>query len=270
MGRGSWTAVQKVIKKIVIANRLFIVEEVTVEKMNKTWHAIWLFLFVLGCSSKSGVEETAWFDYALKYSQAQSKLAANKGAIRDFNKMSKLKEKFLQSKQPTETEIISVLRSPDKRHQTAGLAAMSLRPIETYPLIEILFEYLQHQDPEMRWYAVESLEKFTRFPESKKTNIGEQLLQIVKTRKDNELTIQEFSLLAKFPSEEVAQFLTEQLMKEGKDNHARIFRYAAFRALKKMDNLYYDKAAEYVKNHGSPEIIEELLNSGKCFETKEE
>lgn len=186
--------------------------------------------------------------------------AAKKGTfIQDYAKMSKMKQKFLRTIQPEETEIISVLRSANRRFQRVGLAAMSIAPIETDQLTEILFEFLQDQDPEFRWYAIASLKKFTQFPESKKADLGKQLLEIVKNRKDNESSIEEISLLAKFPSEETALFLTEQLMKEGKENRIRIFRYVALRALKEMGNSYYDKAAEYVNNHGGPEIKKELL-----------
>ena len=91
--------------------------------------------------------------------------------------------------------------------------------------------------------------------------MGKQLLKIIKNEEENELSIEGFLLLAKFPSKEAALFLTEQLMKEGKEN--RTFRYSAFRALKEMGDSYYDEAAEYVNTHGSPEIKKELLEWGK-------
>jgi len=187
-------------------------------------------------------------------------MEASGGAIPDYNKMRKMGQKFLQAKQPTETEIISVLRSQNRRFQRVGLAAMSLKPIETEQLMDVLFEFLQGQEPEFRWYAMLSLDKFTKFPELKKADLGKQLLEIIKNEKDDALPLpQRFTLLAKFPSEEAAQFLTEQLMKEGRETNVRIFRYAAFEALKEMGDSYYDKAAEYVKNHGSPEIKKEFL-----------
>jgi len=185
--------------------------------------------------------------------------------MEDFAKMSKIKQKFLRAKQPTETEIISVLRSQNRRFQRVGLAAMCLKPIETDQLTEILFEFIQDEDPEFRSYALASLNRFTKFPESRKADLGKQLLEIIRTKKDNELSIREIFLLAKFPSEEAALFLTEQLMKEGKDLK-RIFRHAAFRTLKEMGNSYYDKAAEYVDKHGNPEIKNELLEREKSWE----
>lgn len=230
------------------------------------WFVIGLSLFLSGCPFKSGVERKAWFRYASKYDQAWSKMAASGGALQDYSKVFKMKQKFLRAKQPTETEIISVLRSPNRRLQKVALVAMSIKPIETDQLTDILFEYLQDQDPEFRWYAIDSLDKFTKFPESKKASLGKQLLEIVKNKEQNELFIEEISLLAKFPSEEAAQFLTEQLMKEGKENLIRIFRYVAFRTLKEMGNSFYDKAAEYVNKHGSPEIKKELLECEEAFQ----
>lgn len=217
-----------------------------------------LSLFVSGCSSKSGVEGKKWFQYASQYGQAMSKMWASGGALQDYNKVLKIEQKFLRAKQPTETEIISVLRSPNRRFQRVGLVAMSIKPIETDQLIDILFELLQEQDPEFIWYALESLAKFTKFPESRKADLGEQLLEIIKTRKDNELSPREFFLLAKFPSEEAALFLTEQLMKEGEEKS--MFRLFAFKALKEMGNSFYDEAAEYVNTHGSSEIKKELMD----------
>ena len=225
----------------------------------KIMFVIGISLFISGCPLKSGVEGKAWFRYASKYDQALRKMTASGGALQDYNKMNKMGQKFLRTRQPTEDEIISVLRSPDRRFQRVGLAAISLNPIETDHLIDILFEFLQDQDPEFRWYARVSLVKFTKFPESKRADWGKQLLEIIKNKEENELSIEEFLLLAKFPSKEAALLLTEQLMKEGKENRIDIFRYAAFKALKEMGDSFYDEAAEYVNTHGSPEIKKELL-----------
>jgi len=67
--------------------------------------------------------------------------------IRDLDKS---KHKYFQSIQPTEAEIISVLKSPNRRFQKVGLAAMSLKPIETDQLIDILLGFLQDKDVEFR------------------------------------------------------------------------------------------------------------------------
>jgi hypothetical protein len=241
-------------------------KKMSMRKINNIWYMIWFVigtsLFISGCPFKSGVEGKKWFQYASKWDQARSEAIANDAAkkgtvIQDWNKMVKMQQKFLQTKPPTETEIVSVLRSPDRRFQRVGLAAMSLKPIETDQLTDILFEFLRDQDGDFRWYAAYSLEEFTKFPESKKNSLGRQLLEIIKNEEDQGLSINEFSLLAKFPSEEAALFLTEQLMKEGKENY--LYRNFAFNALKEMGNSYYDKAAEYVNKHGSPEIKKELL-----------
>jgi len=235
------------------------------------WFVIGLSLFLSGCPFKSGVERKAWFRYASKYDQAWSKMAASGGALQDYSKVFKMKQKFLRAKQPTETEIISVLRSPNRRFQRVGLVAMRLKPIETDQLIDILFEFLQDQDPEFRWYAIDSLDKFTKFPESKKADLGKQLLEIIKNEKDDVLPLpQRFTLLAKFPSEEAALFLTQQLMKEGKERRILIFRLMAFKALKEMGDSYYDEAAEYVNKHGSPEIKKELLDFENYWKTEKE
>ncbi|MGB2806891.1 MAG: hypothetical protein WBC22_04080 [Sedimentisphaerales bacterium] len=250
-----------------------------IRKTKNIWYVIWIAIgisfFISGCPFKSGVEGKAWFQYASKYDQARSKMIANEAAkkgsfIQDLTRMGKMERKFLRAKQPTETEIISILRSQNRRFQRVGLAAMFLKPIETDQLIEILFEFIQDQEPEFKFYALVSLDKFTKFPESKKADLGKQLLEIVKTRRDNEFYIQDFSLLAKFPSEEAALFLTEKLMKEGKDPVIRAFRYTAFRALKEMGNSFYDEAAEYVNKHGSPEIKEELWEREEAWDSDKE
>ena len=161
--------------------------------------------------------------------------------------------------------------SPNRRFQRVGLTAMSINPIETDQLIDILFEFLQNQEPEFRWYAIASLDKFKKFPESRKADLGKQLLEIIKNEKDDALPLpQRFTLLAKFPSEEAALFLTEQLMKEGKERRILIFRLMAFKALKKMGDSYYDEAAEYVNKHGSPEIKKELLDFENHWKTEKE
>jgi len=234
-------------------------------KIHRIWYVICLVagisLLITIYPFKSGVEGKAWFRYALKYDQARSKMIANdiagkKITRQDFFKPSKIGQRFLRARQPTETEIISVLMSPNRRFQRVGLVAMSIKPIETDQLIDILFEFLRDQDPEFRWYAIVSLEKFTKFPESRKAGLGKQLLDIIKKEKDKGLSIQEFSLLAKAPSEEAALFLTEQLMKEGEENY--LYRNFAFNALQEMGGSYYDEAAEYVNTHGSCEIKNEL------------
>lgn len=209
------------------------------------------------------VEANAWSQYASQYDQAMIKMWASGGAL---GKVYKMEQKYLRAKQPTETEIISVLRSPSREFQRVGLVAMSIKPIETDQVIDILFEFLQEQDREFIWYALESLAKFTKFPESKKADLGEQLLEIIKNRKDSELSLREFSLLAKFPSKEAALFLTEQLMKEGKDSHIQIFKCCALRALKELGDSYYDEAAEYINRHGSPEIKKEFMEHVEAFQ----
>jgi len=242
-------------------------------KINKIWYVRWfvigISLFVSGCLFKSGVEGKVWFRYALKFDEARNITMANdaakKGtAIENLADMDKLKQKFLRAKQPTETEIISVLRSPDRRFQKVGLVAMSLKPIETEQLTEILLEFLQDKDFYYRADALRSLNKFTTFPESKKADLGKQLLEITKKEKETGILLGEFLLLAKFPDEKAALFLTEQLMKEGKENFK--FRYFAFRALKEMGDSFYDEAAEYVNKHSSPEIKKELLDREKGWE----
>jgi hypothetical protein len=236
-------------------------------KINKIWYVIYLVvglcLFVAVWQLKSGVEANAWFRFASKYDQAMIKMWASGGAL---GKVYKMEQKYLRAKQPTETEIISVLRSPSREFQRVGLVAMSIKPIETDQVIDILFEFLQEQDREFIWYALESLAKFTKFPESKKADLGEQLLEIMKNRKDSELSLREFSLLAKFPSKEAALFLTEQLMKEGKDSHIQIFKCCALRALKELGDSYYDEAAEYINRHGSPEIKKEFMEHVEAFQ----
>ncbi|MHC4756305.1 MAG: hypothetical protein ACYTBP_14310, partial [Planctomycetota bacterium] len=216
-------------------------------KIHKIWYVIWfvvgLSLFISIYPFKSGVERKAWFRYASKYDQAMSKVAASGGALQDYYKMEKIGRKYLRAKQPTETEIISVLRSRNRRFQKVALIAMSINPIETDTLIDILFELLQDQDPEFRWYAMTSLDKFTTFPEFKKADLGKQLLEIIKKEKDDALPLfEQFNLLVRFQSEGTAQFLTEQVMKEGKEKRIRLFRYLALRALKEMGDSYYDEA----------------------------
>lgn len=248
-------------------------------KTYKIWCVIWLVvglsIFISGCTYKSGVEGKPWFRYALKFDEARSEAIANelagkKSALQDFAKMAKIKQKFLRAKQPTETEIIFVLRSPKRRFQRVGLAAMSLKPIETDQLVDILFEFLQDKDRDFRWCAKYALDEFSEFSESKKAKLGRQLLEIIKNEKDTGLAIAEFSLLAKFPSEEASRFLTEQLMKEGGERENYLYRNFAFNALKKMGNSYYDQAAEYVNEHGSPEIKKELSQRENSWEEQKQ
>jgi HEAT repeat protein len=246
-------------------------------KINHLWFTIWfaigVSLLVSGCPSKSGVEGKAWFRYASEYDQARSIMIADMATEpnrfrQDYTAVEKLKQTFLRAKQPTETEIVSVLRSPDKRFQRVGLAAMSIKPLETDMVTDILFEFLQDQDRIFRLYAVFSLKEFKEYPESRKVILGKQLLEAIKKENDADVLFQGIPLLGRFPDEKAVPYLTEQLAKEGKDNRAS--RYSAFVALKKMGNSYYDKAAEYVNEHGSPEIKKELLDLENYWKTKKE
>jgi len=228
--------------------------------------AVGISLLISGCSVKSGVEGNAWFQCASKYDQAMSKMWASNG-LKGFDKVLIFKEKFLRVTQPTETEIIAVLRSPSRSFQKVALVAMSIKPIETEQLIDILFEFLEDQEAEFRWYAMISLDNFIKFPESRKADLGERLLEIVKNAEDEALPHpQRFALLARFPSEEAVLFLAEQMMREGEGDQIRYIRYSAFRALKEMGDSYYEQAAEHVNKHGSPEIKKELLRSVESIE----
>jgi hypothetical protein len=239
------------------------------KKNNKIWFMIWfgvgISFLIFGCSSKSGVEGKKWFKFASQYDQACHRLWASGGALNEYNEMTKIGQKFLKTGQPTEDEMISVLKSPDKKIQIVGLAAMYIKPLETEQLTDILFEFIQGEDPEFRWYARNSLLKIKNFPENKKDDLGKKLLEIVKGRKDSELSIEEVSLLAKFPSKEAASFLTGLFMKEGDEENTRLFRVLAFRSLKEMGDSFFDEAAEYIRNHGSPEIQNEFTERVKSW-----
>lgn len=227
---------------------------------------IGISLFTSGCLCKSGVESEEWFKYAAKYDLARNELMKNAENneptfLTDFSKMSKTKQKFLRAEQPSEETIISVLKSKDKKTQRIGLAAMSLKPIGTEQIIDILIEFLRDDDWYLKNYAYLSLDQVTNFPESKKPQLEKQLLEIIKNEilKGKEgIAFSEFSLLAKVPSRETSLFLTEHLMKEGKENVYN--RLGAYTALKEMGEPYYSQAAEYVKNNGSPSIKSEFLD----------
>jgi hypothetical protein len=226
------------------------------------------FLFISGCSDKSDLEKKAWFKCASKYDRAMSQMWASDGALRDFYKVSKIKEEYLQLSQPSETEIVSILRPSSRNFQRVALVAMSIKPIETDQMADILFEFLQDQDLDFVWYTLESLVKFSNFSEIKQADLGEKLLETVETRKEDELSPREFTLLARLPSEKAALFLTEQLMREGEGARKSALRYAAFRALKEMGGSYYDKAAQDVYKNGSSVIKKDLLIWEKFLEEK--
>lgn len=227
------------------------------------WYIVLLFftimLFLIGCASEQG----KWFHYARKYDQTRNKMiarAATGNFLSDYNETNKIRQKFLNARQPTEAEIITALNSSNRKFQRIGLAAMSLKPIETDQIVEILFEFLQDENFYFKEYALLALKEFEKFPESKKDVLGKQLLEIIKgeEKKGKEgISFREFSLLAKFPSQDSVSFLTERLMREGAEN--KLFRIAAFSALKKMGEPYYSQATEYVKKHGNSEIKNELL-----------
>ncbi len=213
---------------------------------------------ISGCPNKSAVESKPWFKYASKYVKAMRKMSQSGGKLRYYDKAYKIGEKFLQSQQPAEDEIITVLTSPVKEHKIAGLAAMSIKPIETDKVTDILFEFLKDKDWELRWFARCALWKFKDFPESRKDELGNRLLEIMNSRKANELSLEEIMLLQKFPSKESAHFLTEQIMREGNDVNTAIYKACSFQTLKRMGGSYYDDAADYIRKNGSPEIKEEL------------
>ena len=227
------------------------------------------FLFISGCSDKSDLERKAWFQCVSKYDRAMMQTWESDWALKDYSKVLKIKQKYLQISQPSETEIVSVLRSSSRNFQRVALVAMSIKPIETDQMADVLFEFLQDQDPVFRWYTLESLDKFSNFSEIKKADLGEKLVEIVRTRQDDELSPREFTLLANFPSEKAALFLTEQLMREGEERRISTFRYFAFKALKEMGNSYYDKAVKDMYKHGSSEMKKELLVWEKSLEENE-
>jgi hypothetical protein len=247
-------------------------QEMEVGKINRIRYAalcvVGISLILIASPFKSGVEQRAWFQYAIKFDSAGSKMnanAENELGLKYFAERRKMQLRFLLAKQPTEDEILSVLTSPDRKLQKVGLIAMSIKPIETDQVIAVLFQFLQDQDRDIRAIAAGSLGGFTQFPESKKAVLGKQLLETITKEENTGVLFVEIPLLGKFPSQEAAAYLTEQLMKEGDDN--RIRRYSAGDALKAMGDSFYDKAAEYVKKHGSAEIKKELLNREEYWKT---
>ncbi|OHB51602.1 MAG: hypothetical protein A2Y12_01795 [Planctomycetes bacterium GWF2_42_9] len=176
--------------------------------------------------------------------------------------MNKIKHNFLRTSPPKESEIMWVFMSPNRELQKIGLAAMSLRPIETERIQRTLIEFLQDPNFYFKEYAFLSLNKFKENPADKNDAVRKRLLEIIKNEEGKgkgkgNISFREFLLLAKFPSQETALFLQDQLMKEGQEN--KIYRIAAFSALKKMGEPYFTKVLEYVKNHSTPEMKKELL-----------
>lgn len=221
---------------------------------------IGVFLFISGCTAKPAVEKERWFIYASKYDCERNTLIVT-GDMKYFGGMDKNRKRFLQSTQPTESEIVSVLKSTDRKFQKVGLAALSLKPVETNEVLNLLIGFLQDPNFYFKEYACSALDEFIEFPESRKAELSKELLKIIKIENEkgkHGIAFQEFSLLAKCPSHEAAQFLSDQLIIEGKEN--KIPRLAAFRALQTMGNPYYGQAAEYVKNNGSAEIQKEFLD----------
>ena len=231
--------------------------------------AIVLILFVSGCSDKTELEGNAWFRCAEKYDRAMTDMWASDGTMKAYNTVSQIKQQYLQTSQPSETELVSMLQSPNRHFQRVALVAMSIKPIDTDQIVDALFKFLQDRDPDFRWYALESLAKFSTFSEITRANLGEKLLQIVKARKDEDLSPREFTLLAKFPSEETARFLTEQLMREGEETRISMLRYVAFRALREMGAPYYDNAIKEVHTNGAPGIRRSILMWEKSLEERE-
>jgi hypothetical protein len=252
--------------------------------------AIVPILFVSGCSDKPELEGDAWFRCAEKYDRVMTDMWASGGTVKAYNTVLQIKQQYLQTSQPSEiellsmllqieqqylqtsqpseTELVSMLRSPNRHSQRVALVALSIEPIETDQIVDALFEFLQDRDPAFRWYALESLAKFSTFSEITRANLGEKLLQIVKARKDEDLSPREFTLLAKFPSEKTARFLTEQLMKEGEETRISILRHVAFRALKEMGASYYENAVKDVHKNGGPGIRRDILMWEKFLEER--
>ena len=248
------------------------------------------FPFVSGCSDKPELEGDAWFRCAEKYDRVMTDMWASGGTVKAYNTVLQIKQQYLQTSQPSEiellsmllqieqqylqtsqpseTELVSMLRSPNRHFQRVALVAMSIKPIETDQVVDIVFEFVQDPDPVFRWYALESLAKFSTFSEITRAKLGERLLPIVKARKDEDLSPREFALLAKFPSEKTARFLTEQLMRDGEEIRISTLRYAAFRALKEMGAPYYDNAIKEVHTNGAPGIRRRILLWEKSLEER--
>ncbi len=226
-----------------------------------TGFVLGMFLSLCGCSRRSDVENTDWFKCAQKYDKAYSKMLMEmdrETLEKDLmDEVSKLREKFLQSRQPEQSEIVSVLRSPSRKLQRIGLAAMSLRLAQTDEVVEILFEFLQGQNREFRWYAVHALGELRPLEEAKRASWGRQLLEITRRERDVQIQMKEIFLLGELGCEEAIPFLTEQLMKEGEEYFG--LRVVAYLSLWKMGGPFYDKVA----NYSSAEIrkaVEDLEN----------
>jgi hypothetical protein len=228
------------------------------------------FLFA-GCPPRAGIEKKAWFRYASDFDAARNIAMANDAskkdtAMEDLARLEKLRQAFLQAEMPTEAEIVSLLRSPDRRLQKVGLVAMSLRPIQTEKVLTILLEYLQDKDFFYKVDAVYALGKFASFPKS--VDLERRLLMIAGNESQVGVLCFEIALLARFPSDEVAQYMMQELVKEGAESY--IIRRSAADALKKMGDSYYQNALEYVRKHGSPELVTELLGGERSSTQRKE
>ncbi len=229
--------------------------------------AIFAFVIIFFKPFVQGIQGARWFSTASEYEQALNKMWASGGALEDFAEVRKKQKLLLKRKLPSEKIIINILESPNREIQKTGLAGMSLKPVETEKVMDILIEFLQDDDIECRYYATKSLNAFKEFPEPRRESLGNLFLEIIKKEEEGQsIPIEGYSLLAKCPSKNTAQFLTEKLMLDGEDRNTLISRLFAFSALKEMGESYYSQAVEYVNEHGSKDIKKKLLEQEKAWQ----
>ena len=145
---------------------------------------------------------------------------------------------------------------------------MAIQPVQTDKVTEILIESLKDQEWYYKRYALFALEDYECFSEHKKAIWGAKLLEIICNEEDEGISIREYSLLAKFPSEEAAQFLAEQLLKEGEKEKTR--RQFAYHALRDMGSEFSEKSLAHVDLHASPEMKKEILKLEEIWEMWQE
>lgn len=229
-------------------------------------------LLMTSCIPKTaGIEKQPWFvygkDYVEGYEMAQKSGVTDEAKVlSSMQQIERATKNYLNSKPPNEKEILRVLNSKDDSISKIALGAMALRPLPEYAVIKKIISFLNHPSELHRDFASLALLKVDKSEIRDYQDLGEMIFEIIEKETDSIILARGMESLGKFNNPKYLPFIVRYL--KNPDNH--LYYYSSFRALKAMDDRYFQQVRSQLQKQGDIETLKAIDRTQNVWETRQQ
>jgi hypothetical protein len=218
------------------------------------------FFLVTSCiTMPARVEKESWFLPAKDYVNGCEKVwkfgsTDEEKTLSGMAQIERARENYLNSRQPTIEDILAMLNSNEDEKTKVGLGAMALRPLPEYDVIKKIISFLKHPSHAHRVFACTALVKIHRNEIKKFQDLGDMIFDHAKTTNDIWVLSYGIEILGKFNNPKYLPFIVRHLKK----HDSELLYYSSFKALKEMDEKYFQQVRKQLQNEGDTETLNNL------------